>query len=78
MNIGLIGLGYWGKNLLRNLIIHKDIQNIHIYDTRIEKVKNHQIYFTILIKKNFFQIIILIYLLFHLRLKHTLTLLKSV
>ena len=25
MNIGLIGLGYWGKNLYRNLIINNKI-----------------------------------------------------
>ena len=54
MNIGLIGLGYWGKNLLRNLIIHKDIQNIHIYDTRIEKVKKSPNIFYYTDKKKFF------------------------
>ena len=39
MNVGLIGLGYWGKNVLRNLITHKDINNIYILDTKIIKIK---------------------------------------
>ena len=28
MNIGLIGLGYWGKNLYRNLIISEEVKNL--------------------------------------------------
>ena len=39
MNVGLIGLGYWGKNVLRNLITHKNINNIYILDTNIVKIK---------------------------------------
>ena len=32
MKIGLIGLGYWGKNILRNLIINDKVESIYVYD----------------------------------------------
>ena len=38
MNIGLIGLGYWGKNILRNLIINDRINKIYVYDKIFSKV----------------------------------------
>jgi predicted dehydrogenase len=37
MNIGLIGLGYWGKNLYRNLITNNQINNIYILDFKVKK-----------------------------------------
>ena len=54
MNIGLIGLGYWGKNLLRNLITHKKINNIFIFDKDVVKIKKSQSIFYYNNKKNFF------------------------
>ena len=38
MNIGLIGLGYWGKNILRNLIINDKFDNIYVFDKIFNKV----------------------------------------
>ena len=32
MIIGLIGHGYWGKNVLRNLIINEKINSIYVHD----------------------------------------------
>ena len=37
MNIGLIGLGYWGKNILRNLIINDQIGKVFVYDIGFKK-----------------------------------------
>jgi len=39
MNIGLIGLGYWGKNLLRNLLTHQQVANIFVLDTNLKNIK---------------------------------------
>ena len=39
MNIGLIGTGYWGKNLLRNLLIHEEVTNIFVLDFDIKNIK---------------------------------------
>ena len=39
MNIGLIGTGYWGKNLLRNLLIQQDVKNIFVLDKNIKNIK---------------------------------------
>lgn len=39
MNIGLIGLGYWGKNLLRNLLTHQQVTKIFVLDTNLKNVK---------------------------------------
>ncbi|MDC1154110.1 Gfo/Idh/MocA family oxidoreductase [Candidatus Pelagibacter sp.] len=38
MNVGLIGLGYWGKNLLRNLLTNHQIENIYVLDNNLENV----------------------------------------
>ena len=46
MNIGLIGLGYWGKNLYRNLIINNKVEDIYILDSKIKKFdKKKNVYF---------------------------------
>ena len=39
MNVGLIGLGYWGKNLLRNLLINQQIKNIYVLDNNLKYVQ---------------------------------------
>ncbi len=56
MNIGLIGTGYWGKNLLRNLLIQQEIKSIFVLDTNIKNIKkSHKVnYFDN--KKKFFSI----------------------
>lgn len=35
MHIGIFGMGYWGKNILRNLLVFEDIQRITICDPLI-------------------------------------------
>ena len=56
MNIGLIGTGYWGKNLLRNLLIKHEVKNIFVLDTNIKNIKkSHKVsYFKD--KKKFFSL----------------------
>ena len=39
MNIGLIGTGYWGKNILRNLLIHEEVTNIFVLDFDVKNIK---------------------------------------
>ena len=39
MNIGLIGLGYWGKNLYRNLLISSQVKKIYVLDTQNKNIK---------------------------------------
>ena len=56
MNFGIIGIGYWGKNVLRNLIIHPKIKNIFVLDKDLNNTKKQKIYITSKIKKNFFSI----------------------
>jgi len=56
MNVGLIGTGYWGKNLLRNLLIHQQVKNVYVLDfnlNNIEKSPNVNYFDN---KKNFFSI----------------------
>lgn len=36
MNIGIIGAGYWGKNIIRNAINNNDISKIFIHDVNIK------------------------------------------
>jgi predicted dehydrogenase len=38
-NIGLIGTGYWGKNLLRNLLIHQKVNKIYVLDYNSKNIK---------------------------------------
>lgn len=43
MKIGIIGLGYWGPNLVRNFLSNKYVSNVVCYDlkaTRVEKIKH--------------------------------------
>ena len=42
MNIGLIGFGYWGKNLYRNLLISDQIKKIYILDTQNQKLRHNK------------------------------------
>lgn len=39
IKVSLVGLGYWGPNLLRNLYNHKDVSVISICDIDYERVK---------------------------------------
>ena len=52
MNIGLIGLGYWGKNLYRNLIINNKVEDIYILDSKIKKFDKKKTFIFLIIKKN--------------------------
>lgn len=45
MNIGLIGFGYWGKNLYRNLKISNEIKEIFILDKQNIKIKKNKFFF---------------------------------
>ncbi len=54
MNIGLIGLGYWGKNILRNIQINNKIKNIYVYDFSFKEAKKSKNIFYINNKKDFF------------------------
>ena len=57
MNVGLIGFGYWGKNILRNLLLNKNINNIYVHDVNLNSKFNKKTnpkY--IKNKKNFFSI----------------------
>ena len=38
MNIGLVGLGYWGKNLLRNIAANSSTENIYVCDVNPTKI----------------------------------------
>jgi predicted dehydrogenase len=40
MKVGVIGLGYWGPNLLRNFLAHEDITNVIACDLRSERLKS--------------------------------------
>lgn len=39
MNVGLIGTGYWGKNILRNLLINQRINKISVLDNNLKNIK---------------------------------------
>ena len=56
MNIGLIGLGYWGKNLYRNLLISDQVKKIYVLDSQSKNFKkNKKVSF--FLDSNFFLII---------------------
>jgi len=38
MDVGVVGVGYWGKNIVRNLIKCKKVGNILVYDEEKEKI----------------------------------------
>ena len=40
MNIGLIGIGYWGPNLFRNLIESKNFKVKYVCDIKKDNLKN--------------------------------------
>ena len=42
MNIGLIGYGYWGKNIYRNLINSAQIDSVYILDINFDKFKQNK------------------------------------
>ena len=56
MNVGLIGTGYWGKNLLRNLLIQAEVKNIYVLDHNIENIKKNPNVRYFNNKKEFFSI----------------------
>lgn len=39
MKVGVIGLGYWGPNLVRNFLVHKVVEKVIACDTREERLK---------------------------------------
>ncbi len=39
MNIGVIGLGYWGPNIVRNFRAHPEIEKIYCFDLDFERAK---------------------------------------
>ena len=39
MKIGIIGLGYWGPNLVRNFFSHPNVQSIIVCDLRIDRLQ---------------------------------------
>lgn len=40
MNIAVIGLGYWGPNLLRNFMAHPQVESVTICDANAERLAN--------------------------------------
>ncbi len=43
MKVGVIGLGYWGPNLVRNFLAHKDVKKViacDIRETRLKSIKD--------------------------------------
>lgn len=39
MKVGIIGLGYWGPNLVRNFLAHPDVQKVYACDTREDRLQ---------------------------------------
>jgi predicted dehydrogenase len=39
MNVGIIGLGYWGPNLVRNFLAHSDVKSVVACDINEERLK---------------------------------------
>lgn len=47
MNVGVIGLGYWGPNIVRNFVTNPDIEKVYCCDLNMErfkKIKNNYYY----------------------------------
>lgn len=38
MNVGIVGLGYWGPNLVRNFLAQKDVEKVIACDQRTERL----------------------------------------
>ena len=39
MKIGVIGLGYWGPNIVRNFRAHPEVEKVYCFDLDVDKVK---------------------------------------
>jgi predicted dehydrogenase len=39
MKVGIVGLGYWGPNLVRNFMVNKDVQEVIACDKRKDRLK---------------------------------------
>lgn len=39
MKVGIIGLGYWGPNLVRNFLANTDVKKVYACDTREDRLK---------------------------------------
>jgi predicted dehydrogenase len=39
MNVGVIGLGYWGPNIVRNFLIHPEVEKVYCCDLDIDRFK---------------------------------------
>ncbi len=39
MKVGIIGLGYWGPNLVRNFLTHKEVKSVYACDISVERLK---------------------------------------
>ena len=39
MKVGIIGLGYWGPNLVRNFLAHKDVKKVIVCDIRENRLQ---------------------------------------
>jgi predicted dehydrogenase len=39
MNVGIIGLGYWGPNLVRNFLSQKNIDQVFVFDQNTKRVQ---------------------------------------
>ena len=57
MNIGVIGLGYWGPNIVRNFRAHPEVEKIYCCDLDFERVKKVMSSYNIECKKNYNEII---------------------
>lgn len=54
MIIGVIGLGYWGPNIVRNFITHPDVEKIYCCDLDVGKFKNFaKSFYSIEFKQNY-------------------------
>ena len=42
MKIGVIGLGYWGPNLVRNFQAHKDVKKVIACDIQRKQASGNQ------------------------------------
>ena len=38
MKVGVIGLGYWGPNLVRNFAAHSEVKEVNASDIREERL----------------------------------------
>ena len=58
MDVGVVGLGYWGKNIVRNLVNCSDVDKIFVFDKDDEKNRSIKSVFpSVIIKKTFEEIL---------------------